>query len=341
MNPVLDFGIQMIIFLQGLGDWLTGAMQFFSFLGNEEFFLLIMPILYWCVDSGIGMRVGLILIISNSLNAILKIIFHGPRPFFYDGRVRALTTETSFGIPSGHAQNSAAVWGLLAIHAGGGWWVVGAIILVFLIGLSRLYLGVHFPTDVLLGWLAGALLVWGFIRLEAPVKAIFARQKLSSQLFSVFLVSLVPILLAFLARLALGAWTIPEAWIATTALTNPGGEPPDPLAFSGIITNAGVIFGLAAGVFLLAAAGGFDSRGVWWKRLLRFPIGLVGVVLFYFGLGTIFPGGEGMFPFFLRYIRYALVGLWIAYLAPMVFIWLGLAQPSVLPTQIAREPAIR
>ena len=58
MQIILDFSIRFIAGLQGLGSWLTLPMEFFSFLGTEEFYLLVLPVIYWCVDSNLGMRAG-------------------------------------------------------------------------------------------------------------------------------------------------------------------------------------------------------------------------------------------------------------------------------------------
>ena len=72
---------------------------------------------------------------------------------------------------------------------------------------------------------------------------------------------------------------------------DPTAAPPDPLALSGLISNAGVFFGLAAGALALNTRGGFATAGLWWKRLLRFPVGLTGVFLLWYGLGAVFPRG--------------------------------------------------
>jgi membrane-associated phospholipid phosphatase len=69
--------------------------------------------------------------------------------------VKALVSEPSFGLPSGHAQNSVAIWGILAYSFKKNWLWSIAVILMFLIGVSRLVLGLHFPQDTLLGWMDG------------------------------------------------------------------------------------------------------------------------------------------------------------------------------------------
>lgn len=95
-----------------------------------------------------------------SLNALLKLGYARPRPEL----VSHLVNVTSTSFPSGHAMNSAAVYltlGVLMARAVQGrrlkLYLVGmAALLTLLIGSSRVYLGVHYPTDVLAGWTAGA-----------------------------------------------------------------------------------------------------------------------------------------------------------------------------------------
>ncbi len=87
------------------------------------------------------------------INIILKAIFERPRPDLWD----QLIVEHSFSFPSGHAMASSALaFSIIALfwNTRYRWFVVaGALLYILLIGLSRLYLGVHYPTDVLAGWL--------------------------------------------------------------------------------------------------------------------------------------------------------------------------------------------
>lgn len=336
MGTILTLGILIILFLQALGAWLETPMAFFSFLGMEEFYLFVAPALFWLVDPVIGLRTGLALMVSGVVNGIFKLLFTGPRPYWFDARVIPMGSETSFGVPSGHSQNAVVVWGMVAAQFRKRWLWIVAIALMFLIGLSRLYLGMHFPHDVLLGWLIGAVLLWALLRFEKPVVAWIQRYKPLEQITVVFGVSLGMILLAALARLVLGAYTVPESWV-TLAARQPGGTPIEPLALSGIVSNAGVFFGLAAGYILLRMSGSFEAKAPVIKLVLRFVIGLIGVAAIWYGLGGVFPRGESLLPYLLRFIRYALIGLWIAYLAPRLFILLHLAEPKEKPAQELRQ----
>ncbi len=326
MGNLLDLGIKLVFILQGLGGWLAGPMKFFSFLGTEDFFLLLMPILYWCIDSAMGLRAGMLLILSSSTSDLLKMAFHTPRPYWYDSQVKALSTETSFGLPSGHAQNAVSVWGGLASSIRRRWaWILG-ICLVFFIGLSRIYLGVHFPTDVLAGWAIGALLLWAFLSLEGRVGGWIKHLNLGPQILACLGASLVFIALGLLIKLSLGAWVIPAAWIQNAAAAAPEAGPITPLSLSGNFSGAGLILGLALGALWLYRSGGFDAGGPLQKRALRFLVGLVGVLLFWRGLDLVFPDGEYLVAYLFRYLRYGLVGFWVAGAAPLLFNKLGLSE---------------
>jgi membrane-associated phospholipid phosphatase len=155
MDPLIQYGIGWIIAIQSLGGWLEYPMKFFTFFGNEDFFFLVLPLIYWSVNAELGLRVALILVGGSVVNFTGKYLFAGPRPYWVSAQVRPFAVEHSFGIPSNHAQTSAALWGTIAAGVGKRWvWGI-AILLTFLVGFSRLYLGMHFVHDVLIGWLMG------------------------------------------------------------------------------------------------------------------------------------------------------------------------------------------
>ena len=330
MQTIIELGIAMILFLQNIGDWLATPMRMITFLGNEEFYLFVAPAIYWCLDAALGLRLGLGLMISGLINSAFKIAIHGPRPFWVDAKVTAFSSETSFGAPSGHAQNATVVWGILAksTHKKWGWILAG--VLIFLIGLSRMYLAVHFPHDVLLGWSIGALILWAMIKWEKPFTAWFSRFQFTQQILLAFFTSAAAILFMSAIRYLIRGWVLPEAWALAASQAYPDADPIAPLALSSMVSNAGTFFGLAVGGLWLNQRGYFDARGPLWQRLLRFLLGVIGVFILWFGLGEIFPRGETLAPYILRYIRYALVGLWISGIAPWLFIQIKIAQPTRL-----------
>lgn len=331
-ESVLEWGIALILSLQGLGDWLIGPMNGLTFMGNQEFFLLILPALYWCGEVRLGVRVGLLLLLGLGLNFLLKAAFHDPRPYWLDPEVRLLTRpEASFGIPSGHSQNAAAIWGMLAVYLGKGWGWAGAGLLIFFIGLSRLYLGVHFPTDVLVGWALGFTSLIAVLYLEGPL---LARLYKLSDAFQVSLILGVSLGLILAGGLMTGSassgWQIPAVWAQNAALQAPE-QPIDPFSLADIISSSGAFFGFASGVILLRRRLSFETGGPWARRAGRYLLGVVGVFLLWQGLGSIFElaAADGsLLEHSLRYIRYSLIGLWISALAPLLFIQLKLASPQ-------------
>lgn len=328
MDAILQLGIELIIFLQSLGEWLLLPMKAFTFMGNEEFYLIVAPVIFWCFDTSLGLRVGLMLMTSSVFNTALKYTFHGPRPYWISDKVQAFSVESSFGAPSGHAMNAVTVWGRLAagLQRKWFWWV--AVIIVFFISISRLYLAVHFPHDTLLGWLFGALLLWGVLVFEKRFTPRLAKMSLTEKILWAFGASLVLLLIGAVSALLLSVknWQIPSSWITLALQATPGSEPPNPLSLEGLFTSTGTFFGLCLGAIYLFNRGGFETRGPIWQLSLRFLVGLIGVLAIRYGLGALFPEGNSLLSYFLRYVRYAIVGAWVTGGAPFVFIHLKLTK---------------
>jgi membrane-associated phospholipid phosphatase len=95
---------------------------------------------------------------AAAANLILKALFHRDRPALWQSAVH----EASYSFPSGHAMLSCALIVsiiLITWHTRARWVAVAAgVATIILIGISRLYLGVHYPTDIIAGWSAG--LAW-------------------------------------------------------------------------------------------------------------------------------------------------------------------------------------
>lgn len=306
-----------IVAFQSLGDWLILPMKFFSILGVEEFYLAALPFLYWCVDSRLGLRVGVMMLFSSGLNAILKIPFHGPRPYWVSLAIKPLWAETSFGIPSGHAQQAVAVWGFAAGSIRHAWaWVV-AIILMLMIGLSRVYLGAHFFLDILAGWLIGVILLYIFLRFWEPASIWIKTQKMGVKILLAFLVSIAMITIAMVVVSGSTDYQFPAEWLSNGVRA--GNETPAPVALSGVLTATGTLFGMLAGVAWMDARGGWKVSGSWIKRVTRYLIGILGVLVLWFGLGAVFPRGESFTPYILRFIRYSMIGSWVSAGAPILF----------------------
>lgn len=309
MQTIIEHGVALVIALQGMGNWTAPIMVFFTQLGSEDFFFLVLPLIYWSVDSALGIRIGFILVTSIFFNNLGKVALAGPRPYWVSAQVRPLWAETSFGAPSGHAQNAASIWGMGAIYIKRAWVTAIFTFLIFMIGLSRLALGAHFPHDVLIGWLLGGVLVWAFNRYWNVVAAWIAGKTFRQQAGIAFIVSIMIVL----AGLAVTGWRssyeLPQDWM-TNALRS--GTEPAPLDRAVFFTVAGTFFGFSLGAAWIHSLGGYQAHGPVWKRAVRYLIGLIGVFLFWMVLGEVFPRGEGWMELSLRFLRYALVGGWLA-----------------------------
>ena len=323
MNGLIQMGIEWIVEIQGMGNWLELPMRFFSFLGTQDFFFLVLPLIYWSVNAALGLRVAFVLLTSVAINSCAKLWFASPRPYWVSDRVIPLSAETSFGTPSGHAQNAVSVWGIIAAGIRKPWAWITAGALAFLIGFSRLYLGVHFVHDVMVGWLIGIVVLWLFLRFWDSSAAWLKIQTLPYQAGLAFVVSLIVIAIGFLSVQRLAGFALPSEW-ANNAL-RASEELPDPVSMEDVVTAGGTFFGIALGLAWINSRGGYQASGPAAKRALRFVVGLIGVLILWRGLGLLLPGGEEVIPLVLRYIRYSLVGFWIIAGAPWLFFRIKLA----------------
>jgi membrane-associated phospholipid phosphatase len=318
MQAIWNLEINWILAIQTSLNSLAGIMKSITFLGSEEFFILVMPILYWCVDAAAGFRIGVILLLSGHINGVLKVVFHSPRPFWYSQEIKTLSTETSFGMPSGHSMNTASIWGLAAYLFKKRWFVILSGIVIFLVGFSRLVLGMHFIRDVISGWIFGLLLLIIFIKLDRPVTQWILSKKLSSQIWLVIITTMIIVVSGYMPIIFAQKAQIPTEWMINAVSFNPEAIP-QPYEVSGIFTTAGVLLGFGIGAAWLGKRGGLAKAGNARNQLLRYIIGLMGIAIFWYGLGAIFPRGEDLLPLLLRLLRYSLVGLWISAGAPVMF----------------------
>jgi len=295
LDAALEFGLDLIEAIQGLrSPALDGLFSTLTALGNAEFYLLVAPAILWCLDYQMGARLGLLVLLSATLNVTIKDLLMQPRPCDLRPEI-CIEEATGYGLPSGHAQNAVVFWGLPAHWLGRGWMWVGAIGLMLLIGFSRIYLGVHFPTDVLGGWAVGALILALYLNTRTGVEG-------------------------WLTSLGTG----PQILLA---LAGPG-------VFLAIDSNSEIVqamsafAGFGSGLALTHRYLHFSSSGPIWQRAVRFLLGVVVVVVLYVGLSAVFPGeGEALYlPF--RILRYAAVGLWISFGAPWLFGTLRLTNAS-------------
>ncbi len=289
---------------------IDALMKFFTVLGAETGYLLILPLVYWCVNEKKGMRLGLILMCSTWINLFFKNLFHAPRPFQFDASLgrEGWLESTTYGFPSGHAQNSLVFWTTLASQIRKRFFaqaLVAALLISLCTGLSRLYLGVHFPTDLFGGWGIGALIIVAYILLEGRVSNLLDKGGLRVQIIAAAAVSLLMII-----------------------VSNEG------------FISGGVILGMGAGYALMKKYIRFQAAiqdgenaphsGKVWKKflilLLRYLVGLAGSALIFLVLRNFLPARNSEYFRLAFFTLLFVLELWIYAGAPWVFIKLKLAQ---------------
>ncbi len=302
MPIVWQWGLEVIVAVQHLRTpLLDSVMHAFTFLGEEDFYLLLLPLLLWCVDGRLGARVAAAFLLSVMLNGALKDAFMHPRPGDLDPTV-ALAPSEGYGLPSGHAQEGAVVWGSVAMWARHGWLKVAAVALAALVGISRVYLGVHFPTDVAAGWAIGAALLIVYSRALPGVNRI--GRTLSPPLLVLVMIG-VPAIIAFL-------------------------HPTKDTAGA-----MGALAGVGLGLWVTVRTVGIATDGPLAQRILRFVVGAPLALVIYLGLKAVFPGAASMGYLLFRFVRYWAVGMWMGLGAPWLFRVLRLT-PLMRPAAAGR-----
>ncbi|WP_433478371.1 phosphatase PAP2 family protein [Spirillospora sp. CA-142024] len=296
---------------------LTGFMLFVSYLGSAAFYVPLLLALFWCVAPRFAARAAVVLLFGAVVNSLLKLVFHAPRPYWTDPGIKGRQSLTSFGMPSGHAQNGVAGWGFSAAQTRR--WAVwaGAAAIIVLIGVSRVYLGVHSIGQVLAGWGVGLVLLVAVLGLEPIVVPWWTRRHLAVQMVLSLAVSLVLLAAAWGAVQPLQDWEWPRAW--AEAIRAAGGVT-GPITLTDSAQASGALGGALMGFSVLAARGWFEPGGKPWQRLARLPVGLAGAAVI-----AVFAGTDVVQAFVVQ----ALLALWITAGAPEVFVRLRLsARPT-------------
>jgi len=303
--------LDVLIWLQSLAaPWLDTIMGAFTQLGSEYFYVAALCFLYWCVDVRGTMRLLVLFFLSYYIGGAIKELTGRLRPFqAYPERITGRFTETAEGMafPSAHTLNSTIFWGYLAMTMRRRWLYILSPIVVLLVALSRLYLGLHWPTDVLGGLVLGLVilgLAYIIFRLLAgmPIKAKFPLT---------LILAVIPLLFFALFPSHTGALCM------------------------------GVLFGATVGHLIERQYIRFPVRRVWWQQAFKLIIGLSGAMLILLGLSTLLAPWQTAIDSFRvtaepnppllgrslanwasevpTLVRYALVGLWCTLAAPAIF----------------------
>jgi hypothetical protein len=271
------------------------------------------------VNASLGFRVFMVLLSTDIIGMALKHLLHQPRPYWIGDVQHIGGEETSYGIPSTHASDSLSVWAYLAYQVGKRWLWILSIAIILLISFSRLYLGVHFPHDVLGGWLIGLFVLFSFIRYEKRASSWLQTRSAAYQIGLGFGVSIAFIVVGLIVGAIIAGMPDPGSWAHYAA---------EARSLTSYFTLAGALFGAVAGYVMMKSAACFRMDGTWLQKLGRYLIGIVGVLIAMYGLDALFSLvalDESVMGYMLRYIRYAATTFWVMFGAPWVFLKLKLA----------------
>ena len=267
-----------------------GFFSAVTFMGTDTFVFLLVCALFWCIDRRAGEMVVFSLFVSFCANNILKDIIKRPRPIGVEGvhtdarelegvKISAGGYPYSWSFPSGHAQGSASFFTAAAVWIKRRWATFVAAIAVLLVMLSRVYLGVHYPSDVV----AGAVLGVGL-----TVLSIYIFNKFYSKRFFIYF--------------SLAAMLLPVLLFCTDDTAK----------------ALGGLGGFAVGMLLEERYVGFKTDGRLLMRIIRLALGVALLMLIRLGLKELFvlihPGSA-----VLEYIRYFAILFTASFAWPWVF----------------------
>lgn len=304
------FELNLIKWLQSFrSNILDFIFELITIFGEEMIVIAVLGFVYWAIDKKIGERLGITVFISLGLNALLKLIIMRPRPFVVDDSITNLRPETSGGysMPSGHTQSASTVFFGLYQFLKKKFLLVLAIIITVLVAISRMYIGVHYLTDVLVGGLLGFFItyfMYRWISKKADLKNLYN---------IVLYISIVGLAIVFIYNyisLSGNSFDSQQFYFNTEALAK----------------MIGTLVGFIVGVKIERKYINFENHKLLYKNLIRFILG-VGVVfltrialkeLFHLivnpknlGLNQYFSAGLASFLDFVRYAIMVVVGIGI------------------------------
>ena len=280
------FELQFLKWLESVRTgFLTALFEGITILGEETLIILLVVALWFAVDSKLAQKVFFVTICSTGLNGAVKNIAQVPRPFDRGITPVRLETATGFSFPSGHTQNFATTSTFFAIQFKKKWFTVLASVLIALVAFSRLYLGVHYPSDVIVGVALGVSMAFLGGYLFDSVKDV-------KKLYVATLLVFVPFIIYFLM-------------IANER-------------FADFFKVFGMMGGLTVIGFLDEKVEPLSYDVPWWKKLVRIVIGVAIAFALKEGLKILKMGGVHV-ELLVDALRYFAVVLAVGYLCPLFF----------------------
>ncbi len=299
MTDLNALGIAFILWVQSLYPPLDSFFKTLNLLQTEEFFLIALPIVWWCFDKRLGASLAVLFLLSDYAVRLLKGITNVTRPYDAQPQIRNLDPQSDASFPSAGAMDTTVFWVYIAArHRTRILWIL-AIILVVLMSFTRVYLGVHYPLDVVASVLLGAAII------AVAQSARIADRIASSPRATQWALAIgVPLALALL-RLN-----------AETAVT------------------LGALLGFGIGAILEADWIRFQPRNSVSRQAAKIAIGLAVGLGIRLALKPLLPEGE-----LFTMVRYAVIGLWMGVGAPLAFVALHLSDRAQEPTRAKASQA--
>ncbi len=302
--------MNFLYFLEGLRNPVCNAFfSLITMLGEETAFMAVGIIFFWCISKFQGYFLLITGFLGTIINQFLKMLFRVPRPWVKDPNFTVVdgTKEAAsgFSFPSGHTQTSVTLFGGIARSNKTPWLRYGSIALCVLIPFSRMYLGVHYPSDVFVS--IGISLALIFL-----CYPLFKRAEKDSKVMYTIIASLFVLVLAYTLFVCL--YPFPSEVYLDENVHNLES------AKKNAFTLIGCVFGLLAVYFVDSKYINFEVKAVWWAQIIKVVVGLALVLavkeLARYPLDFIFNGH-----LISRSVRYFLVVVTAGILWPLSFKW--------------------
>lgn len=283
----------ILFFLSIENPVLDSLANFASIIGEQTFLIMIIIYILWNHSKKKGFALFSSVIIAVLSMGILKAIVRSPRPFQVLDSIKGkrLETATGYSFPSGHTTTGASFYTALALAFRKRSLSILCAILMLLVGLSRLYLGVHWPIDVAGGLLLGITVsLVGYSRLER----LYEHEETCLR-FS-FWFGIISLAIGGIIALLLNLNTIDE------------------VAFTDIMKTLALAGGGYLGFVLEEKKVGYVTEAPMAKKILRYLLGLAGVLII-MALKAVIP--ESFYALG-SFFRYSLIGLWTTALFPLI-----------------------
>lgn len=281
---------------------LNAFMLLVTHLGEETAFLAIAIIIFWCVDKYHGyylMGVGLF---GNMANQFLKILCRIPRPWVRDPGFHALEEAIpeagGYSFPSGHSQTAVGTFGCIAVTQKNKLLRAVCIAFMILVPLSRMYVGVHTPADVLVGSAMALMMIFAF----RPLMLGNGKKN-------------IPAVFAGLLVLSIGYLLYVHLY--------PFPADVDADNYASAVKNGYTFLGCFVGILIVWFVDEkwlrFETKAIWWAQILKAVLGLVVVLAVKEGLRPVLEAFLPTMP--ARAVRYCLIVLVAGIVWPLTFKW--------------------